>query len=262
QIGLGLHNYHDTFKTFPPLWISTNGPSDRANWITMMLPYIEQVALNGRYDANTSTGGGAGNQFLNGQDVPTFQCPSAIKRPPAPYPGIAGFLWAQGNYVCNNGLGPMRSVPVAQGIATVALNGSAMFVVNRGVGMRDIIDGTSNTMLVTEVLNNGVQGNLSDWRGNLTYPENCMFHWNHAPNTTTPDWLRTALCLSTPRAPCTGTFTAYNTRNIIVSARSYHPGGVQVAFGDGAVRFVSQTLALATWQGLGSPQGGESVTLE
>ncbi len=57
QIGLSLHNYHDTHKTFPPLYIS-NFPalSDRANWITMTLSFIEQGNLNNRYDANSSTG--------------------------------------------------------------------------------------------------------------------------------------------------------------------------------------------------------------
>ncbi len=43
------------------------------------------------------------------------------------------------------------------------------------------------------------------------------------------------------------------------AARSHHPGGVNVALGDAAVRFISQTIDLPTWQGLGSRNGGEAV---
>lgn len=262
QIGLALHNYHDTHKSFPPLYVS-NFPavSDRANWITMTLPFIEQGNLNNRYDPNSSTGGGAGNQFLNAADIPTFRCPTAPQNPPAPYPGIAGFTWALGNYVCNNGLGPYTSLtPATAEIARVVRRG--VFMVNKNMRIGDMTDGTSNTLMVSEVFANASTTTASDWRGNLTYPENCMFHWNSPPNTTTPDRLRTPLCISTPRAPCTGAFTAFNNRNIIVSARSLHTGGVQAAFGDGSVRFVSQSIQLATWQGLGSPDGGEVVSDE
>ncbi len=261
QIGLALHNYHDTHKSFPPLYIS-NFPavSDRANWITMSLPFIEQGNLNSRYDADTSTGGGAGNQFLNAADVPTYRCPSAPQNPPSPYPGIAGFSWALGNYVCNNGLGPYQSVAGSADIARVARKG--VFMVNKKLGIAEMTDGTSNTSMVSEVIANASTATVSDWRGNLTYPENCMFHWNEPPNTRTPDRLRTPLCISTPRAPCTGAFTAFNNRNIIVSARSLHTGGVQTVFGDGSVRFVAQTITLAAWQGLGSPDGGEVVSEE
>lgn len=262
QIGLALHNYHDTHKAFPPLWVSTTGPSDRANWITMTLPFVEQANLNATYDANTTTGGGAGNAFLNRTDIATFRCPSAPQHPPAPYPTIpaAQFTWALGNYVCNNGLGPMRSVPVAQGIATVAKPG--VFGCNSKIGIREMIDGTSNTLLVSEVIANASNATRSDWRGNLTYPEFCMFHWNEPPNSPTPDRLRDVLCISTPRIPCVGVYTAYNNRNIIVTARSFHTGGVQAVFGDGSVRFVTQSINLTTWQGLGSPGGGEVVSDE
>jgi len=42
-------------------------------------------------------------------------------------------------------------------------------------------------------------------------------------------------------------------------ARSHHPGGVNVGFVDGSVRFVSETVDLETWRGLGSRNGGEVV---
>jgi prepilin-type processing-associated H-X9-DG protein len=65
--------------------------------------------------------------------------------------------------------------------------------------------------------------------------------------------------VSIREAPCIGTHTAYNNRRNIISARSRHPGGVQVLFGDGRVLFVPNTISLQTWQALGSPAGGEVV---
>ncbi|MCA9132794.1 MAG: DUF1559 domain-containing protein [Planctomycetales bacterium] len=259
QIGLALHNYHDTHIAFPPLYISRfPGYSDRANWITMVLPFIEQANLNNTYDPNTSTGGGAGNKFLNAAEIPTFRCPSAPQNAPATYPGIDGFTWALGNYVCNNGLGPYVSVqPQAAQIATVVREG--VFMVNKKTGIRDMTDGTSNTLMVSEVIANAPGPSTSDWRGNLTYPENCMFHWNEAPNSPAPDRLRNQLCTSTPIAPCVGAFTSFSQRNIIVTARSMHTGGVQAVFGDGSVRFMGQTINLLSWQAMGSPNGGEVV---
>jgi len=45
-----------------------------------------------------------------------------------------------------------------------------------------------------------------------------------------------------------------------MSARSRHPGGVQVALMDGSVRFVSETIDIETWQAVGTPYGNEVVT--
>jgi prepilin-type processing-associated H-X9-DG protein len=133
-------------------------------------------------------------------------------------------------------------------------------MVNSKTTIAGITDGTSNTMLVAECLNIPGTGAREDWRGNMTYPENSTFHWNHTPNTSNPDWLRDVLCVSVPRAPCIGTHTAYNNRRNIVSARSNHAGGVQVLMGDGSVRFVRDSIDLPTWQALGSPTGGEVLS--
>jgi prepilin-type N-terminal cleavage/methylation domain-containing protein len=257
QIGLALHNYHDSQGSFPPGYIERfPSLSDRANWITLILPYFEQDNLWKTYDPNQSTGGGTNNFLLNRTKVKLFKCPSDIELPPKPYPPDPSIgPWALGNYLANNGLGPMISH--WEPAPSVAQPG--VFMVNSKTRIADLLDGTSTTMLVTECLNVPGIGSREDWRGNLSYPENCLFHWNHTPNTSNPDWLRDVLCVSVPRAPCIGTHTAYNNRRNIVSARSNHSGGVQVLFGDGGVRFVTDNIDLATWQALGSPAGGEVV---
>src|SRR5438105_3751859 len=86
QIGLALHNYQNANKAFPPAYIETSGISDRANWITLTLPYAEQDNLFKTYDSTQSTGGGANNFTLNRTQIQMFQCPSTQQYPPRIYP--------------------------------------------------------------------------------------------------------------------------------------------------------------------------------
>lgn len=44
-----------------------------------------------------------------------------------------------------------------------------------------------------------------------------------------------------------------------VSARSHHPGGVYVVMGDGATRFVNDSIDLAVWRGLATIDAGETL---
>jgi prepilin-type processing-associated H-X9-DG protein len=63
-----------------------------------------------------------------------------------------------------------------------------------------------------------------------------------------------SFCDNTPELPCTVN------RNGKVSARSHHSGGLNASLADGSVRFVSNTIPLATWQALSTANGGEVIT--
>ena len=56
--------------------------------------------------------------------------------------------------------------------------------------------------------------------------------------------------------PCTGGWPTFN------AARSRHPGGVNILFGDGSVKFIKDTVNLQTWRALGSSRGGEIVSAD
>jgi prepilin-type N-terminal cleavage/methylation domain-containing protein len=257
QLAIALHSYHDTIGCFPPGYLENNPLTDRANWITLILPFHEQAAIFQLYDPTTSTGGGAANFKLNSANIPVMQCPSDVNAPPVEYPGQAIGPFALGNYLANNGLGPM----VSEYRPALSIAQPGIFMVNSRTRIAEIADGTSNTLLVAECLNipSPSGGTKYDWRGNLTYPEYCLFQWNNTPNSSNPDWLRDVLCVSVARAPCIATHTAYNNRKNIVSSRSLHPSGVQVALADGSGRFVTNVINLATWQALGSPNNGEII---
>src|SRR5262249_48903099 len=61
NLALAAHNYHDAYQCFPPGYQKTSGKSDRATWMTMLLPYIEQVNMYNLYDPANSTGGATDN---------------------------------------------------------------------------------------------------------------------------------------------------------------------------------------------------------
>jgi prepilin-type N-terminal cleavage/methylation domain-containing protein len=255
QLALALHAYHDAVGAFPPGYLENFPLTDRANWITLILPYHEQSTLFQLYDPSTSTGGGTTNFRLNEANIPVMQCPSDVPVRPVGYPGLTIGPYALGNYLANNGLGPM----ISEYRPELSVARTGMFMVNSRTRLANVTDGTSNTLLVAECLNIPPEGSKIDWRGNLTYPEYCLFHWNNTPNSSNPDWLRDVLCVNIKRAPCIATHTAFSNRRNIVSARSQHPGGVQVVLADGSGRFVTNVVNLAAWQALGTPDGGESV---
>jgi prepilin-type processing-associated H-X9-DG protein len=77
------------------------------------------------------------------------------------------------------------------------------------------------------------------------------------PNSTTPDAVWGCRNFPQEGMPCVQRGSPYAT--MFAAARSYHPGGVYASMADGSVRFVSDSIPLATWQALGSRGGGEPV---
>jgi prepilin-type processing-associated H-X9-DG protein len=134
-----------------------------------------------------------------------------------------------------------------------------------GARIEDFLDGTSNTLLLAEL----ITGGMCNMRGTHSYDEGPVFMQDYTPNDLTPDLTRWCDPEDANRgpAPCSpgstfgGGILGNNYDMVIHTARSRHPGGVVVAMCDGSVRFVSESVALKTWQGLGTPTGGE-VTSE
>lgn len=264
QIGLGLHMHHDQNGKFPPGFIA-NGPKpwrgQDATWITCILRFVEQQTLDQQIDwINGSFG--QGKLPVKEATLTLFQCPSDVR--PKPNTTFDPEDFARGNYVANDGIGPMEEWCVSSAPFTInktITREAGVFYANSEMTMSDIKDGTSHTAMVCEIR---AVKDQRDGRGILHYPEGPLYHHNYTPNSLVADQVRTSWCATQPEAPCVGAFTGYNNRKLIMTARSSHPGGVNLLLGDGSVRFVSETIALDIWQALCTPKAapGEPVATD
>lgn len=249
QLGIALHNYHDTFSTLPPgaIQVFETNAQNEATWISMILPYIDQAPLYNRANFSSCFGcvSSVGNPSYEivSPAIPGMACPSD------PNSGqLASSVYRRGNYAANTGIGAIHSLTTPDDPART----SGPLTMNSRRNFRDFTDGTSNTVLVGELLNS----TGTDFRGVMHYPEGPLYTHDRVPNTSIADEARTT-CVTATRMPCTGAYTAYNNRAIVYSVRSQHVGGAHVALADGTVRFISENISLATWQALSTHKGGE-----
>jgi len=294
QIGLGLHNYNDTFGGFPPGAIHQNFthsvPTDQEigpNWAILILPYIEQdnlyryaspgVTLWMSLTTNVYPGNawataltGNGTAVVSTQ-IKTYQCPSDGRnstfctRPLSNASVIPG--WARGNYAAN--LGPAWWYNTTNGGSSndsFGLAGSGPFSVwnyqagqsKMGMGVATIPDGSSNTMLASELLcgidQNDVRGvwaagsvGSSTLAAYSTGDDNAP---NDPKDCSDDIWAAPSL-----PAQNLGNWTSCTSNQ--ATARSRHPGGVNALMGDGSVRFIKSTIDPRNWYIVGSANDGQ-----
>lgn len=267
QLGLAMHNYESALGVFPPGYIHYlavwNGTADasEATWPYFILPYIEQTAMfnSVSYATLSATSprhgfgmGDASTSTIRTTRLSLFSCPSDDLN------AVFGFggAYVRGNYAANGGIGPMTSPAAPNGLDHTV---QGVFYNVSKIRVTEISDGTSNTVFMSELIN--VKGD--DMRGILHYPEGPIYQHSNTPNTGS-DQVRSPYCVSTdPAAPCTGAYTAYNNRQIILTARSRHTGGVNILMGDGSVRLCPNSVTTGVWQALSTPkaQTGETVNL-
>ncbi|MBN2296926.1 MAG: DUF1559 domain-containing protein [Pirellulales bacterium] len=262
QIGLACHTHHDAKGHLPSghFWPENNsGSTDgaEATWVTFTLPYLEQNAATEALDWDKSFGHATGgvNRDIISLMLPMLACPSCPRV--EPWNGA----YARGSYVANNGIGPMRestlaNLPVMRPVPNTSQTSTStagVFYLNSRTKIRDISDGTSKTALVSEIR---LVASTNEFRGVMHYPEGPIYHHNYTPNSSVPDEIRRMWCdnPSPPQAPCIGTFDIWNPRLLTMTARSYHPGGVNLLLGDGSVRFIDETIEQNTWWALSTPQ--------
>lgn len=266
QLGLAMHNYHDVALVFPYGYSDVSGMTRRRDsFFHRVLPFIEEQALSETYEEVDLAWAHHYGPEISAQPVTNFMCPSD---PSSPATGAGGSPDAfQGNYVVAAGGGINvstandRTIPaVENGIDilidpnVVTSNTKGMFANNSRTSFRDLVDGASATVMISESIIRG-ETTAWTWGGAGGYwggaPHGSYgFSTAEPPNTSYPD--RVYACKSTTffNAPCEngnadGLSGRYN------FARSYHTGGVQVAFGDGSVRFLSDSVDRETFRNLG-----------
>lgn len=131
-------------------------------------------------------------------------------------------------------------------------------VTGGNVGLNEITDGLSNTLLLSESL----QGFDDDSRGLTFRGSNTFFTAYCTPNSKNADVLETGIgqCVDTPYANLPCIMAPTNITPIRMAARSRHRNGVNAALADGSVRFFSDTVDKTTWRNLSSTKDGQPVS--
>ena len=260
QWGLAFHNHHDTNGTFP----EANRNNPRRVWVVLVWPYVEQGNMYVQFNQSvhfyqppntiTSTTNG-----IYAKTAPLYYCPS--DRPGALWKG--DIYWrARGNYVVNWGNMTVPQNPAdpvqdpGRGYAPFGYLNFVSANQPRASGFADMTDGSSNTLLLSEVIMARSDTDY-DIRGDMLNDDRpcTQFMTLSTPNSGTDV---SPYCNGTTypqNPPCTNAGSGFAHK----AARSRHSGGVNVLLGDGSVRFVRNSIDLATWRALGTMNGGEVI---
>ncbi|APZ93453.1 DUF1559 domain-containing protein [Fuerstiella marisgermanici] len=285
QIGLALHNYHDVSNSFPFAWM-LGSDFNASVWGIQILPHLEQGALWNNWNSSippfneaAAFGMGPASAIQQNLDViktpiAVYLCPSTASETvhdydltPAGFP--ITYTTARTDYITTNG--------VRSGFADIAYAGNAggqrggalsSVGVDPSSGqpsgsitrMRDITDGTSNTIAIGE----RVGGNaILDSRGQINTAWTAALGgtngggWGDILNG--EHWIAGALYDGTPSpfAPSGGPcpINCSNARG--AGLYSFHTGGAQVLLCDGSVRFLSANIDAGNFAALVTIGKGE-----
>ena len=258
QIGLALHNYQSTHNVFPPsstsgfgqgVWGYTTetGPADPAihlhSFASLILPFLEAANLQDSINYNVSALDPA-NQGAASQILPFYRCPSyagqEFSKDPMYVSDVGYDQFAIRNYVT---LGAKT---------VIGLSGSApaegVMYPGSKTSFRDIVDGTSNTILVAETR----EENASVWIDGTS--ASVAARWT---DLTSPAYAGNSSSINYEPYFQGGVFPNSIGQNWGPS--SLHKGGAQHLLADGSVRFISENVDYVTYESLASRAGGEVV---
>ena len=261
QLGLAMHNYHDTYGSLPIA--DVNGASTPVSAHARLLPYIEQSSLYALVDFNVPYNH-VNNTVARNTELQAFRCPSDPTTLPGSIGGRNNYYWNAGNVVVMYSAGAAGQ-PDTNGIVFH----------NRKIRFNDITDGLSNSAAMAEKLtgdgNNGISSPKTDTFQPGTYPNNANEATQHCNAVDVTDLSKQGY--SNVGGPWLQQYHSTNQYNhilapngrscmfppgrIATTSNSQHVGGVQILMCDGSVRFISENLDLNTWRNLGSINGGE-----
>jgi prepilin-type N-terminal cleavage/methylation domain-containing protein/prepilin-type processing-associated H-X9-DG protein len=318
QIGLGMHNYESANGTFPlgvslNMYALPNTFRAKNSWghLGLMLPFLEQQAIYNAANFNWGVEEGqsplsivqAVNLTAAESQIKLFLCPSD------PLAGNGGSSQTDirgvsvsdtdtsNYYGC---VGTTTSVSVANGVDTSTISlwaqpSNGMFTFQLVYGVRDCVDGTSNTIAYSEsVMNPSVTGKGMRWEGvnNVAMPaaalqldprtnvpallgiiaacDNAWQNGGSFDNQRGRDWAHGAMAqtLFNTLIPPNGrkwthcSNTGSTVMAAISNASSYHSGGANTLMSDGSVKFMKESIAQTVWWSLGTRNGGEVVSAD
>ena len=288
QLGLGLHNYHDTHRIFPSgNFCAMGGYSNCHVWAEAILPYIDQSAAYNQINFNTTMTNAANAALLNSLSIPMLYCPSdpdaGLTDNCEPYhPTTTGKSMGQ-SYSPSGGpiayettcripaLSP-NITPIVCDVANSASIATAMTEVLK--------HGPLHALIHTAGINFGAPGMFSSgcraWRisdctdgtsNTFLMGESLPVYtsflryfctvYNVASTNTAPNYYKSSGCAKNTNGRASGSCA-----DGMVGFNSMHVGGVHMMMSDGSVRFVSENINYTNWQYLGNRNDGNVVTVD
>lgn len=291
QIGLALHNYHDTQNVFPPGYVDgntdpTSTPDNDVGpgwgWAAFLLPYLEQGGVYNQINFNVAVGKGV-NMQISQRSLIIFQCASDPFQQPCilyNWNDSSTVTVGHGNYVgcngweeCFSGAGgdPQAGASTDGGSGGFGRKGIGLFYRNSRTRIADVLDGLGNTVVVGERSGNH---SPSTWTGAVpqamcpawmatqpyTVPNTPPFQAPSGPNGSAYDNADYGEALVF--AHCNGTHLP-SADNPIYDPDTFYsmhaPRGANFLFGDGSVHYLTSSINPNTFQALATIAGGEPL---
>ena len=296
QLGLACLDYESQHGYFPPSSYYLSGDPGQSrthhrNWVVAILPFLEQQPLYDSFNLSAPISDSS-NRVARGTDLQAMRCPSDLGHNVkfASTTTAEGDNWARGNYAANANMAYYTPYSWCGAGTTSRYSYSryhrGVMGSNLSMGVSEIYDGTSNTVLLGEVR---VGVAAVDRRGTWALEgPGASALWGHAwAQTPSPnachdsDWVSidyndvvtNAGGVGALRAACMSLLSAYPGYNGSAATRSRHAGGVFVTLADGSIRFISNyietsptwvwtetgTASFLCWQRLCASQDGMAV---
>jgi prepilin-type N-terminal cleavage/methylation domain-containing protein/prepilin-type processing-associated H-X9-DG protein len=287
QLGLGLMNYESVAGALPPSLVLT-GSGSTITWTNgwsvhaRVLPFLEQGPMFNAMNF-TLTYGTPQNSTVAGMSLSVFLCPSEVKPQPRPKTGgqygVNNYGFNMGDWFIWGGFGGQEN--------------RGVFGPNRSRKLADFTDGTSSTLLASEVktyqsrLDNCASSRLQnpnqipppiqspiaavpEYAGSCALKTTSHTEWVDgavAESGFTTAWPPNFKILAGPDGTVDVDFITIGEKAGgptfgAINSRSYHPGGVNALFGDGSVKFIKNSINGVSWRGLGTVSGGEVISAD
>ncbi|GAA4423346.1 DUF1559 domain-containing protein [Bremerella cremea] len=284
QMGIAVHNFHDTYLRLPP-----GGAADKipfgtsateaawgSSWMVYLLPYIEQNVMYDQFNLGGGSGWGtnaatntnaAKNVLISGYLCPSSPLEKWAQNPhsngPIMAPSYAGISGAVNGLITGYTESRYNTPASITGCCSGGIAGGGGAIIPGGqIGLASLTDGTSNTALVGEISDALITANGSkhDYRNGVRH--GFIIGWRNSstpPNAGNGGDLRTfnmvtiRYPVNQQRRPGTGWPDApgncgsdgiCDNASTNMPLISAHPGGAMVLMGDGSVRFLAETVPL------------------
>lgn len=257
QLGLALHNYHDTYNTLPMAsnpQVGSGADMQRGvSWITRILPFLEQSSIYDQMvfsgDSTMQDGPSPNYALLNGLKLGGLYCPSSplpefVTRNSGNHGEVqfqvGNYVGVTGSYFRGGTVDVVSPSPQHSSYGNAVYNGllTPASSISTPAGLKHAIDGTSNTMIVSE------QSNFfSDIATGAQVDRRSSGHWGGvwSNGSGAGSWTHNVTTVRYPigTAGGTGNDQPYTVNLAFISA---HPGGVNMALADGSIRFLQETV--------------------